>query len=333
LGVILVSVLPRVVAVVACLALSACTTSVGGTPVAGTTLPEEPAELTASEVFDDLTTIDPCSLTSPSVFSSFGDADFATPESLDYCAISVKPSSGNEAVIAVGAFGELEAQPELQGKRVKEVDGGLWVGQQDDTPSFCSQQLVFPDGVTVQVQGSLYVGDVDACPMVEAGMDQLIKAVQDGDVDHRSPERDSLVLIDPCSLVDDDAVGAIPGLTGARQPNDYPGEHTCFWEVSTDVTVRLQFGTGLKPTATGEGANEDPVAGRPTATNPYPNVGSRAFCAVETAHIPFTEVSEVDEDVFELASVFVRMPAGQVAAGCTAARAVAELVWPKLPDA
>jgi hypothetical protein len=332
LGVILVSVLPRVVAVAACLVLSACTTRVGGAPVAGTTLPEEPAELTAAAVFDDFTTVDPCSLTSPSVFSSFGDVDFATPESLDYCAISVKPSSGNEALIAVGAFGELEAQPELQGKRVKDVDGGLWVGQQDDTPDYCSQQLVFPDGVTVQVQGSLYLGEVDTCPMVEAGMDQLIKVVQDGDVEHRSPDRDSLVLIDPCTLVDDDAVAAIPGLAGARQPNDYPGEHTCFWEVSQDVTVRLQFGAGLKPTATSEGANADPVAGRPTATNPYPNFGSRSFCGVETAHIPFTE-AEVDEDVFELASVFVRMPQGQVAAGCAAARAMAELVWPKLPDA
>lgn len=86
------SFLPRVVTVVACLVLSACTTQVGGTPVAGTTLPEEPAELTASAVFDDLTTVDPCSLTSPSVFSSFGAADFAIPESLDYCAISVKPA-------------------------------------------------------------------------------------------------------------------------------------------------------------------------------------------------------------------------------------------------
>lgn len=92
-------------------------------------------------------------------------------------------------MIAVGAFGELEAQPELRAKRVKEVDGGLWVGQQDDSPSFCSQQLVFPDGVTVQVQGSVYEGDVDTCPMAEAGMDQLITAVQDGDVEHRSPER------------------------------------------------------------------------------------------------------------------------------------------------
>ena len=326
------SVLPRVVLVAACLVLSACTTRVGGTPVAGTTLPEEPAELTASAVFDDLTTVDPCSLTSPSVFSSFGEAAFATPESFDYCAISVKPSADNEAVIAVGAFGELDAQPELQGKRVKDVDGGLWVGQQDDTPDYCSQQLVFPDGVTVQVQGSLYLGEVDACPMVEAGMDQLIKAVQDGDVEHRSPERSSLVLIDPCSMVDDDAVSAIPGLAGARQPNDYPGGHTCFWEVSPDVTVRLQFGAGPKPTASREGATEDPVAGRPTATNPYPDFGARSFCAVETAHIPFTEVSEVD-DMFELASVYVRMPEGQVATGCAAARAVAELVWPKLPEA
>jgi len=330
--VISVSVLPRVIAVAAVLLLSACTTRVGGTPVAGTTLPEEPAELTASSVFDDFTTVDPCSLTSPSVFDSFGAADFSTPESLDYCAISVKPTAGGEAVLSVGAFGELAAQPELEGKRVKDVDGGLWVGQQDDTPSFCSQQLVFPDGVTLQVQGSVYDGDVDTCPMVEAGMDQVISAVLDGDVSHRSPERDSLVLIDPCTLVDDEAVAAIPGLTGVRQPSDYPGKHTCFWKVGADVTVRLQFGAGVQPAAVGEGATEEQVAGRATVTTPYPEVGEGSYCAVETAHLPFTAVPGAD-DAFELASVYVRMPKGQVAAGCTAARAVAELVWPKLPDA
>lgn len=327
---ILVPVLPRVVAMLAVLALSACTTQVGGTPEAGTTLPEEPEELTASSVFDDLTTVDPCSLTSPAVFKSFGEVDFGIPESLDYCAISVKPATGGEAVISVGAFGELEAQPELQGKRVKEVEGGLWVGQQDDSPSFCSQQLVFADGVTMQVQGSVYEGDTNTCPMVEAGIAEVIAVVLDGDVSHRSPERDSLVLIDPCTLVDDKAVAAVPGLTGASQPNDYPGKHTCFWRVGADVTVRLQFEAGPKPSAVAEGATEEQVAGRASVTTQYPEVGDGSYCAVETAHLPFTELAGMD-DVFELASVYVRMPAGQVAAGCTAARAVAEMVWPKLP--
>lgn len=321
-------------ALLAVVALSACTTRVGGAPVAGTTLPDEPAELTSEVVFDDLTTIEPCSLTDPDVFDTYGDVEFGTPESLDYCAISVDTPDGANAVISVGSFGELSALPDLDGKRVKDVDGGLWVGQQDDDPSFCAQLLVFPDGVTMQVAGSVYEGETDTCPMVEAGMDKAISVIQDEGVEHRDPEKDSLLSIDPCDLIEDDDVAAIAGLAGVERPNDYPGKHTCFWEVpaaDTRVSVRLTFGAGLEPQAYGDGANTNPVAGRPSATNPYPTVGDGSYCTVETAHLPFTEV-EGHDDAFELASVFVRMPAGQVTAGCAAALAVANIVWPELPS-
>lgn len=317
-------------------ALSACTSTVGGTAVAGTTLPPEPEELTSEVVFDDLTSIDPCSLTDLDTFEEFGEVEFATPESLDYCAIGVDATGGGHAVISVGSFGELAALPELDGKHVKDLDGGLWIGQQDEDPAFCAQLLVFPDGVTQQVAGSVYEGDVNTCPMVEAGMAKLVEVVQDKGVEHRDPEKDSLLSIDPCDLVEDDEVAAIAGLTGAKQKSEYPGKHMCYWEVPdavSRVSVRVTFGAGPEPKATADGANTNPVAGRPSATNPYPTVGDGSFCAVETAHLPFTEVDGHEDDTFELASVFVRMPAGQVAAGCTAALAVANIVWPELPSA
>jgi hypothetical protein len=326
-------VLARVLVLLAVLVLSACTSRVGGVPIAATTLPDEPAELTAEAAFDDLRTVDPCSLTALDVFESFGSAEFGTPESLDYCSVKVTPTAGGEALVSIGEFGLLEAVPELQGKRVKDVDRGLWIGQQDDTPSFCSQMLVFPDGVTMQVLGSVFEGDMDTCPMVEAAMEHVTSVVLDGGIEHRKPERDSLLLLDPCSLIDDDAVAAIPGLATVRASDKYPAKHVCFWKASGGtVTLRLQFVAGPKPGAYGRaGANENPVAGRPSATNPYPDVGEATYCSVETAAIPFTEVK--GGDYFEIASVFVRMPKGQIDAGCAAANAVALAVWPKLPAA
>lgn len=327
------AVLPRVIALVAVAVLSACTSRVGGTPVAGATLPDKPEEITAESVFDDLTTIAPCALTEPEVFDEFGETAFAPPESLDYCAISVDTPDGAKVVVSVGSLGSVDAIPELQGKRVKDLDGGLWVGQQDEDEAFCSQLLVFTDGVTMQVQGSLYEGDTNTCPMVEAGMDHLTEVVLEGDVDQRDPPKDSLQTIDPCDLVKDSDVAAIEGLAGAEQPSEYPGKHTCFWQVpnaSTRVSVRVVFGAGPKPEALQPGANVNPVAGRPSATNPYASIGDGSYCAVETGHIPFDEVD--GEDAVELASVFVRMPAGQVEAGCKAALAVANIVWPELPE-
>ncbi len=315
-------------------ALSACTTSVGGAPVAGTTLPPEPEELTAAEAFGDLTTIAPCSLTDPEVFADFGEAELAAPESLDYCAVGIDTAGGARVVMAVGALGVLDAQPEVRGERVKEVERGLWVGQQNPDEAFCSQLLVFPDEVTLQVQGSVYEGTADTCAMVEAGMARVIEVVLAGEAEQRDPPADSLQTIDPCDTIDDEQVTAIAGLADVKRPHEYPGRHTCYWEVpgaTARVSVRLVFGAGPEPGAYQAGANTNPVAGRPSATNPFPTIGDGSYCSVETAHLPFDEIQ--DQDAFELASVYVRMPAGQVDAGCAAALAVANIVWPQLPAA
>lgn len=322
-----------VTAIVAVTLLSACTSRVGGVPVVDPSAPTVPDELTSEVVFDDLTTVAPCSLTDLDVFADFGSAEFATPESLDYCAVRVRPSGENASVVlSIGAFGTLSAQPEVEDERVKDVEGGLWVGQQDENPSFCSQLLVFPDGVTMQVSGTVYDGSANTCPMVEAGMDHAIEVVTDGDIEHRDPEAGSLVSLDPCSLVEDDDLAAIPGLEGVNQPDEYPGRHTCFWEKSpgSAQTVRLEFGAGVTPSTYGDGA-ESVVGGRPTVTNRYTEIGEHDFCAVETAHIPFDEID--GEDAVEVASVYVRVPTGQIDAGCAAALGVAGLVWPELPAA
>jgi hypothetical protein len=320
-------------AVVAVTFLAGCTSKVGGLPVAATTLPDEPDELTAEVVFDDLTTVAPCSLTDDEAFEEFGVAKFAPPESLDYCAVGVRDNAGADVVISIGAFGVLSAQPDLEGKRVKDVEGGLWVGQQDDAPSFCSQLLVFPDGVTMQVSGSVYDGSTNTCPMVEAGMDHAIEVIQDQGVEHRDAERDSLLTIDPCTLVDDADVTAVPGLRNVRKGDEYPGRHTCFWEDSpgSPVNVRVEFGAGPEPAVYSQGGAEGLVGGRQSATNRYPEVGENSYCSVETAHIPFDEIK--GEDAYEVASVYARAPGGQVDAACAAATAVAELVWPELPEA
>jgi hypothetical protein len=319
-----------VVFVAAAAVLSACTVRVGGAPVAGTTLPPEPEELTAEYVFGDLTTVAPCSLTDPEAFEGFGPTTLATPESLDYCAVRIDTGGEADVLVSVGTFGSRDAEPGLDADRVRDVEGGLWIGQQDDTPMFCSQLLVFPDDVTLQVAATIYEGSTNTCPMVEAGMDHVVDVVLDGEVGHREPAEDSLVTVDPCGLVEGDALAAVPGLAGARQPNEYPGRHTCLWEVGGGpVTVRLEFAAGPAPSRYAPDATEGLVAGRQTITNPLPEVGEHSYCTVSTGHIDFDEVK--GEDAVEIANVFVRMPAGQVTAGCAAAAAVAALVWPELP--
>lgn len=322
-----VAVLRCVVAVVAVVVLSACTARFGGVPVAGDTLPA-PAELTAESVFDDFTTVAPCSLTDPSVFDAFGSARFGEPEStLDYCTVLVQTAADAAASVNVGLFEELATTPELAGQRVRDVERGMWVGQRPPGGSFCTQVLVFSDGVTVEAHAYEAQGEADTCAIAEAGMDHVIEVILDGKVAHRSPAPNSLVVRDPCALVNDGDVTAVPGLEGMHRPDNYPGKHRCRWTQGEHGVVVVAFGAGQKPSAD----RALPLAGRPTVTSPV-ELQERSFCTVETGHIPFTEVAAVADQV-ELASVFVNMPPGQSVAACTAAHAVAEVLWPKLPAA
>ncbi|TDV39739.1 hypothetical protein [Actinophytocola oryzae] len=315
------AVLPRVIAVVALMALSACTSRYGGMPTAGETLPE-PKELTATSVFEDLTTVAPCSLTDPSAFDTVGSARYGEPElTLDYCTILVETADDRSVTVNVGLLEELATLPEMDHQR--DVERGLWVGQRPDG-STCAQLLVFPDGITVEVYAYESPNDADTCEIAEAAMNHVIQVVLDGHVTHREPALNSFVTLDPCGLITDEDVAAVPGLTGMRKPYDYPGKHKCRW-AREGAGVVVAFGAGRPP------ATSQPVAGRPTATNPV-DLPERSYCTVETGHIPFTEVPGVADQV-ELASVYVHMPPGQATAACTAARALAEALWPQLPAA
>ena len=320
-----------VLAVLATVVLAGCSTRVGGEPVAAAG--QVPEEATAENVLGDLTTVDPCSLTDPDVFTTFGSADFAPPESLDYCAIAVEPSADVRVLVTVGLLDRLESTPDLAGKKIEEFEDGTYTARRDSSPGFCSQALVFVDEVTLEVGTSTYEGtSPDTCPMVEAAMVKVLEVIENEEVAHREPVTDSLIALDPCSLVEDEAILALPGFEAAKR-RDYPGHHQCYWETATDdnrLSVRLVFGAGLTPTKWAAEGNSNPIAGRPTVTNLVPDAGTASFCTIDTGHLPYEEVAG-QSGMVELASVFVRMPKGQIHVGCQAAVAVASAVWPQLP--
>lgn len=324
--------LPRAAgaALLCAVSLSACATIVGGRPVAGDR-PPPPAELTSAAVFDDLTTVDPCSLVDLDAFTEFGEAELGAPESLDYCAVVVS-GDDSEVSLSIGELAELDGEPTDDDERVREFDGGLWVWEVDGDPAYCTHQLVFPDDVTLEAAAFADDGEEDTCPMVEAAIEAVVGVLVDDAVEHRDVEEHSLVGIDPCDLIDDDQVAAIPGFAGAQQGYESPARHTCYWDVPSNenLTVQLLFGAGAPPDAYEPGANTNPVAGRPTATNPYPDIGDSAYCMTETGHIPFREI-EGHENVVEIASVIVGAPKGQVDLACQAAVALATVAWPELP--
>jgi hypothetical protein len=326
---------PRFLVIALVGVLTGCSSTVGGLPLPATTL-DEPPTLTA-EVLGDLPTVEPCTLTDPEVFSEFGEAEFAQPESLDYCAVSVRPEASSEVVVTVGEFGRLSEDSGLEGRRLRDVDEGVYLAQPDSEPRFCTQVLVLAeDDLTLKVVGSVLSGTVDpTCDLVAAGMDKVIEVLEEGGVGHRFPDPDSLVTIDPCDLVSDRTVTGQRGFASATR-RDTPSGHRCSWSTSTGPdrsTVTVVFGAGTMPEVFPRAeSNTDPIAGRPTVTNLTTAGDTAAFCLVETGHIAFTEFED-QLGIVELVSVFARVPTARRALACPAAVAVATELWPKLPPA
>ena len=319
--------------------LAGCTTSVGE------------ASKTAALLLGDLATIEPCSLTDPEVFAEFGDAEFGPPEALGHCAVLIKPNAGEPVTITVGELGRPTA--DYRGtplpSELEDVADSVYTTQLDDRGDSCWQTLVFEEeDLTLDVVGRNGFGvdsPISTCHMVAAGMAKVVEVVLAGEVEHRTPEPNSLVSVDPCDLVTDETVTALPGFAAARR-TDSPGGHRCRWNLPPGperLSVSVYFGVGTIPTSRdyrGLPITSSTIAGRPSIILP---IGDSS-CTVETGHIPFDEV-EGATDMVETVEVYAETPPGQrdtageldqhelEDATCEGAVAIAKALWPRLPSA
>lgn len=314
--------------VLATFAATACVTKLSGTPVAATTVPDELPASTSDGLLGDLTTVDPCGYVEPELFDEFGRTDWGITESLDYCVIDVS-TDDSETYLTIGHLDDQFVEEDLEDQRVRDIDDKLWIGQPADEADYCSLMLVFTDEITLRVDGTVSEGAAEVCDMVEAGMNGVVEAIKADEIGRREPPDDSLQTIDPCDILSDDSVFAQPGMADATR-YDYPAKHECIWVTGEPSAVRLVFTTGPKPVPYGDGSTRSDIAGRPSVTYPVPDGEDSAYCIVDTEHVSFTGPGQ-DEDVVEIASIWVDREPGQVDAACAAATALATEVWPKLP--
>lgn len=325
------------VVLVVVLAVSGCSTRMGGVPVAATTVEagtDEPESAnTAADLLGDLAALDPCSLTEPDVFGAFGDAEWGAVDSLDYCAVDVTPDDGGRILLTVGQLDELTENPNAP--EIEQLDGldGLRIAQPSDDATLCTLLLVFTDNVTLEVTGSVVEGEAPRlCSVVRSGMAEVVRIVEAGEVGQRDPPDGSLQPIDPCELLTDETVAAQPGMSGPER-YEPPGRHMCRWSASPGpeaMTVRVLFGAGIPPSVSGQGAAAQPIDGRQTVVTPVPELGTMSYCLVDAPHLEFQ--SPAQEGLVEIASVWVRASPGQVDLACRVATAIATEVWPLLPS-
>src|SRR5438093_10163029 len=122
---------PLAVGVLALTLLSGCTNEIGGSAVSGpsssrpapTSLPA-PQQSGGAGLLGELSTVDPCSLTDPGVFSPFGTATLGAPDSLDDCLVEIRTSDATTVPLYVGSLDRVEALPDLAGRPSTELASG-----------------------------------------------------------------------------------------------------------------------------------------------------------------------------------------------------------------
>lgn len=319
---------------VAVLAVSGCSTRLGGVAAPATTVEADAEESsganTAADLLGDLWELDPCSLTGPEVFGAFGDAEWGLVDSLDYCAVDLSLDGGGTVLLTVGQLDDLTENPNAAA--VEELEGGLRIAQPSDDATLCTLLLVFTDNVTLEVTGAVAEGEAPRlCAMVRSGMDEVVRIIEAGEVGQRDPPDKSLQPIDPCELLTDEAVAAQSGMSGSER-YEPPGRHVCRWSASPGpeaMSVRVVFNAGVPPSASEPGAAVRQIGGRETVVTPVPQLGSVSYCLVDAPHLEFS--SPAGDGLVEIASVRVRAAAGQVDLACEVATALATEVWPLLP--
>ncbi|MDR7301114.1 DUF3558 domain-containing protein [Haloactinomyces albus] len=303
----------------------------GGAPVEpGPDRSSTPPSHLSSAVLGDLRTVDPCTLTDPAALRRFGQVDNAGTVSLDYCLLHIRMSGGSLVQLAVGELRKVDPVEVTRGLPVTRR-AALRIVRKAPVPGHCTRQILFSDGVAMQVSADLLEGHPVSglCRMAEAGAKTAVDAIAANRIGHRRFPPNSLALIDPCTMVSTAVVQRVPGLQRAR-PHSAPGGHQCRWgsEQAGQPRVRMVHTAGSPPRVLHGAAVEERIAGRRTVISIVGGDPRVPLCMAETAHIPFgpPETKQV-----EVAMLVVAVPGGDGIRACEFARGIAERVWPQLP--
>ncbi|KEI43084.1 hypothetical protein [Saccharopolyspora rectivirgula] len=281
----------------------------------------------AASLLGDLRTLDPCTLIDPAALSGLGRAWQAETVSLDYCLLHLRLDNGSLVQVAVGQLVEHSPQADDGSPVVRR--GELSLVQNAPLPGHCTRQVLFQDGLALQVNVDLLEGDPASglCGAAESAAEAVIDAIDQHRVGHRQYSAESLAFRDPCQLLDLAVVRQVPGLEEA-EPQAAPAGHQCLWGEMAAGSSRVQLvhTAGEPPRVMHGAAVEEQIAGRRTVLSIVGGDPRTPLCSAETAHIPFAGDGQV-----EVAMLVVAVPGETGVDACEYARGLAGHAWPKLP--
>ena len=309
-------------------ALALCATGCTGV-VAGIALPVpnyvpyDPTD--ANAAFGDFSTVDPCALVDVGALPGDLNAVRQKAESLDYCALKLDVA-GETAYADVG---ELVTSTGEDLADSEPVAGGI--AMYPDTLAYgsCTAYLSFTtDPMYLISEVSAETGDgSDALCTASQEIAKNVATVlaRQRAVHVTGIPAKSLQRVDPCALVDNSVLDA----AGLGSAATFPAEHQCVWnDKAADAAeyVQLLFLVGPYPEPV-QGGTVTTIAGRQSVVQPVDD-DDFGECQIDTAGVAF---GQPQQDLVEIAEVFVYASGQTGAATCQLGSAIAGAAWPKLP--
>jgi hypothetical protein len=249
-----------------------------------------------------------------------------SPAAFEECSIAVTTDDGVVAEIQVGYL--YESGHNLNEDGAEARAGGLIVVPNYDPGIACARDIVFADGIALEVRTWTEDQDnVDAmCAISDEVVDHVLDAVLAGRAENLRFPENSLGEIDACDLATSEIVALVPGLTAGARPDPRVSGHSCWWVSDTGAaTLNIEFEIGHLPV----GDSGSTVHDRYTTVTRYADGENSSLCLADGEHVPFEYGSK--SGLMERVAIYVYLKPGQVETACTAASAIASALWPKLP--
>lgn len=306
---------------------------------------DDAAAKTTGGAFDNLLTLDPCSYLEPKMFAGVADKGSGgspqvriQPTGFSICAVQVQ-HSGYPVTINLearqGIPSEIASVTEKSAKR-----GSVTVTDiSSNGLEYCPQFVSRADGTAVRLSASMdsrsTVSNLETlCKIRDVATDAAVAALTRGTAKSLAYPADSLGGVAPCTRLGPVDLRTVLGPSRVDvEPSAIP--YSCTWQVGYSI-VTLEAGLSRRPVSESI-SGYDSIDGRRTGITQlnYPHcilqVEGRTWEPWQGSHSGYPAAQGDAATLVELSTFSVQLEGGTPDDACDKAKALAGVLWPKLP--
>ncbi|HJP76044.1 MAG TPA: hypothetical protein VJ914_17375 [Pseudonocardiaceae bacterium] len=308
---------------------AASTSATAPAGAAPTSCETSPGLISACVRLGDFATLDPCSLIGVGALPADLAASPADRNSLDDCEFSITAGTERDVVLEIGDLASGSSDGLYSGGEQQLGPGGLDLeegtlsqGECDDALDFAGDQIKLKIAVFA-LSGNGSQALCDAANEVGKALGDVMNSKTQ--FQHFTVPGKTIATMKACALVGDAHIGNYQ----LSDETEHPSGHSCEWtpdpgSAQVELGIDLAIGTKLDAQTADSHSRIDGIQ---TYTLKAP-LSDYARCEVDTYRAPW---GNPGAGLFELPSVWVIEPPGQIETACSLATQLATVVWPKLP--